>query len=139
MTFISKTDLTKNIRLEELDQITREDDTIIAFGIDAAIAELRGYLAKAYNVSSIFSQTGTARHALLVNFAIDISIYIIISTALPGQDIEDRRARYKRAIDWCKGVQKGEIATDLPELEVTAANTTSRGAFGEHVKRNNNF
>lgn len=139
MSFISKEDLTKNIRSEELDQITRFDDTIIEYGIDSAIAELRGYLAKSYNVSLIFSQTGASRHALLLNFAIDITIYIIISTAMPGQDLEDRRARYKRAVDWLKAVQKGEIATDLPEITVLASNATSRGAYGEHVKRNNEF
>lgn len=138
MAFIEKADLTKEIRLEELNAITRNDDTIIDYGIDAAISEIKGYLANNYNVSSIFSQTGSNRHGLLVNFAIDITIYIIVATALPGQDLEDRRARYKRAIDWLKGVAKGEIATDLPEL-VSDDSVSIRGAVGEHFKRNNYY
>jgi phage gp36-like protein len=138
MSFIEKTDLQKEIRLEELNQITRNDETIVAYAIDSAISEMKGYLSKYYNVTSIFSKTGTQRHNLLINFSIDIAIYIIVSNALPGQDLEDRRARYKRAIDWLKGVQKGEISTDLPEIESTES-VDKRGAVGEHTKRNNYF
>jgi len=138
MAFINDTDLQREIRAEEITQITRGDDTIAPFAIDAAIAEMKGYLSKFYNVDSIFSQTGTSRNTLLVNFAIDIAIYIIISTAPPGQNTEDRRARYKRAIDWLKGVSKGEIDTDLPVIIVTDS-VNKRGAVGEHIKRNNNF
>ena len=138
MAFIDKADIEREIRAEELTQITRNDDTLVQFGIDAAIAEMKGYLSKFYNVDVIFSQTGASRNTLLVNFAIDIAIYILVSTALPGQNLEDRRARYKRAIDWLKGVSKGEIDTDLPVIPVTDS-VNKRGAVGEHNKRENYY
>jgi len=139
MAFIEKTDLVKEIKLEELDQITRADDTIVAYGIDVAVSEMKSYLVPTYNVDYIFSQTGTNRHALLLNFGIDIAIYIIVASALPGQDLEDRRARYKRAIDWLKQVKNGDLSTDLPVAEITDPLTVKRGAIGEHKKRNNYF
>lgn len=138
MAFILKTDILKEIRSEELIQITRNDDTIVNYAIDVAIMEMKSYLFGHFDVDAIFSKTGTERHALLVNFGCDIAIYIIISTALPGQDLEDRRARYKRAIDWLKQLQEGKISSDLPKF-VTEQTTNSRGAIGEHNKRNNYY
>jgi phage gp36-like protein len=135
--FIDKTDIIKEIRTEELDVISRYDDTLVQFGIDAAIAEMKSYLARLFLVDLIFSQTGSNRHPLLVNFAVDIAIYVMVSTAQPGQDLEDRRARYKRAIDWLKQVKSGEITSDLPP--VTDNGLTIRGKVGEHTKRNNYY
>lgn len=135
--FIEITDVTKQIRAEELTAITRGDDTLVYYGIDAAVAEAKSYLSKLFDTDKIFNQTGSSRNALLVNFIVDIAIYIIVSTALPGQDLEDRRARYKRAIDWLKQVKTGDISSDLPQLTNEIAN--SRGAIGTHTKRNNYF
>jgi phage gp36-like protein len=138
MAFISLVDIQKKIRLEEINQITRNDDTIVIFAIDAAISEMKGYLSKYYDVNSVFQQTGSSRNSLLVDFAIDIAIYNIISTCPPGQDVEDRIARYERAIKWLKGVAKGEITTDLPPI-IIAESVNKRGTVGEHAKRDNYF
>ncbi len=135
--FITKSDIIKVIRPEELNVITRNDEALVQFGIDAAVGEMKSYLSKQFDLDKIFSQNGTERNPLLVNFAVDISIYIIISTATPGQDTEDRRARYKRAIDWLKMVKSGDISSDLPQMTSTINNI--RGAVGEHSKRNNYF
>jgi len=139
MAFILKTDLYKAIKAEELAQITRGDDTIVNYGIDSAISEMKGYLAASFDIDSIFNQTGTSRHALLLNFGIDISIFVIVSQALPGQDLEDRKARYKRAVDWLKQVRSNEIKSDLPVLPDTSETEKTRGAIGEHTKRTNYY
>jgi phage gp36-like protein len=138
MAFLLKTDILKEIRSEELAQITRSDDTIINYSIDVSISEMKSYLTSHYDVNSIFAETGSNRHALLLNFGVDIAIYIMVSTALPGQDLEDRRARYKRAIDWLKQLSEGKVATDLPKLATTDT-PNSRGSVGEHNKRNNYY
>jgi phage gp36-like protein len=138
MAFIEINDLYGSIREEELDTITRNDDTIVNYGIDAAISEMKSYLIPTYDVNQIFSKTGKSRHALLLNFGIDIAIYIIVATALPGQNLEDRRARYKRSIDWLKQLKDGEVTSDLPITSVDSPKT-KRGAYGEHNKRDNYF
>ncbi len=139
MAFIEKIDIEREVRAEELAQITRGDDTIIHYGVDVAISEMKSYLNEHYDVDAIFSKTGNSRHALLLNFGIDIAIYIMVSSALPGQDLEDRRARYKRAVDWLKKVNKGELVSDLPELSPNDDSPNTRGAIGSMKKRNNYF
>ena len=141
MAFIEKTDLYSAIRQEELQQITRGDDALIYFAIDSATAEIKSYLSYGYfDVNFIFAQTGNNRNKLLMNYLIDITLYIMVSVALPGQDLEDRRARYKRAIDWLKSVKNGEIYTDLPKITVSEEATAKpRGAVGKHDKRNNYY
>jgi len=138
MAFIEKTDILSKIRTEELQQITRGDDTIVKFGCDSAIAEMKSYLVAIFDTNAIFSKTGNNRHALLLDFGIDIAIYIIVSRALPGQDLEDRRLRYKRAVDWLKQLKKGEVNSDLPVLQYTDPKM-KRGAVGKHIKRDNYF
>ena len=137
--FINKADIEKKIMAHELASITNEDDTIIDHSISAAIAEMKGYLKGRYDVEAIFSAADEERMPLLVGFACDISIYEIISLALPGQDLEDRRARYKRAIDWLKQLAKGEIEADLPKLEDEEGNTESPFGFSSQKKRINSW
>jgi len=137
--FINKADLEKKIMAHELASITNGDDTIIDHSISAAIAEMKGYLKGRYDVEAIFSAADEERMPLLVGFACDISIYEIISLALPGQDLEDRRARYKRAIDWLKQLAKGEIEADLPKLEDEEGNTESPFGFSSQTKRINSW
>lgn len=136
--FIEKSDLTRNIHLEYLDEITRGDDLIVNASIDAAIIEIKGYLIARYDVTSIFSQTGTNRNALLVEFASDIAIYNLVDIDRPGINMEDRRARYKRAIDWLKQVNSGDINTNLPLLPDNEV-PVNRIAFGSNKKRNNHY
>ncbi len=137
--FITKDDLYRAIRQEELEQITRGDDTMIQYAIDVAQKEIRSYLADRYDVDTIFAQTGQLRHTLLLNFAVDIAIYILVAVALPGQSLEDRRARYKRAIDWLKQVRIGSIPTDLPVLPINEQNKTPVGKLHANPKRNNYY
>ena len=139
MAFILKTDILKAIRSEDLEQITRGDDTVVDYGIDVAISEITSYISEHYNTALIFSQTGTSRHALLLNFGVDIAVYIIVSAVLPGQDLEDRRARYKRALDWLKELNKGNIVSDLPKSTPPEDSPNTRGAVGTHTKRNNYY
>jgi phage gp36-like protein len=136
--FITKTDLHKAIRPEELQQITRADDTIVQYGIDAALAEIRSYLVPHFQAENILSQTGTNRHALLLNFAVDMAIYIIITAAIPGQDLEDRRMRHRRATEWLQRINSGEIATDLPKAQ-NPDTVNTRGKTGAIVKRTNYY
>lgn len=136
--FIEKSDLLKAIRLEELNQITRNDDTLVLYGIDAAVAEAKSYLTN-FDTQTIFSRAGSQRNALLVNFCSDIAIYIITATSLVAQSSEERRMRYERAISWLKQVSKGEISADLPLIYISEEGKTNRGAYGTPDKRDNYF
>jgi phage gp36-like protein len=136
--FIEKTDLVKAIRLEEINQITRNDDLTVTHCIESGVAEIKGYLTKHFDIDAIFSATGNSRDMLIVQFAIDIAIYNLIATQPPGQDTEDRYERYKRAINWLKGVRDGEILSNLP-LATPENEISTRGYYNAPTKRNNDY
>ena len=73
---------------------------------------MRSYLNKAYDCDAIFSATGTARHALILMFAIDITVYHIFCQHNPYKIAKIRQDRYDRAIEWLKGIMKGDITID---------------------------
>lgn len=138
MAFISKDDIIKSLHLEYLDEITRSDDTIVEVNINAAEAEMKGYLSGIYDTDYIFSRTGSDRNALLVEFNVDIAIYNLVDIDRPGIDMEDRYRRYKRAIDWLKAVMEGKINADLPKLEEDEEK--QQGViYGSRQKRGNHY
>ena len=114
MAFITIDDLKKGLHEELINEITRNDAAVIDHVISAALSEVKTYLRENYDVDAIFSAAGTDRDALLITFTSDIAIYNLIELTAPGTDIEDRRARYKRAIDWLKQVRNQDIKPDLP-------------------------
>lgn len=115
--FINTTDYDATIHKEILDSLLRKDSAsydpqIIEICEDRAISEMRSYLNKAYDCDAIFSATGTDRHALILMFAIDITVYHIFCQHNPYKITKIRQDRYDRAIEWLKGVMKGDITID---------------------------
>lgn len=136
--FITKDDLKIAIRLYEVDEITGGDDTLVYAAISAAIGEIKPFLFR-YDTERIFNAAGDERHPLLVRFAVDIAVFEIVSIARPDQDLENRRALYKRALDWLKQVRDENLAVDLPEKETPLPAADVTVAYGSQPKRNNYF
>lgn len=127
--FINIEDYDASIHREILDSLLRADSEnydpqIIEICEDRAIAEMKSYLNKTYNVEEIFSATGTDRNSLILMFALDIAIYHIFCQHNPYKISQIRQDRYDRAIEWLKGVMNGDItiadAPRLPDEEVKA-------------------
>lgn len=137
MPFITATDLHVSILADELNQIVRNDTTLISMAISAAEAEMRSYLYDSYDVDTIFSQTGEDRHALLVRHCVDIAVYGIVAATQAGQDLDDRKARYDRAIAWLKMVMKMGTYADLPTRPATEQVHIQSG--NAWTKRNNHY
>jgi phage gp36-like protein len=134
--FIHKGDLHTTILADELEEIVRGDDTIVASAIHSAEAEMRTYLYDTFDVNAIFATTGDDRHQLLVNLCADIAVYLLVARLQAGQYIEDRRARYDRAIAWLKMSAKTELYNDLPRRETTVQTHISAGS---NTKRSNYY
>ena len=111
--FVTTEEIKTHLYGESIKAISGSDDTILMAAIDAAVSEARGYLA-GYNRDAIFSAVGTHRNALLLVFIKDIAVWHYINLCNAGTELELRLERYKRAIDWLKGVQRGDITPDLP-------------------------
>ena len=86
-----------------------------------AVAEMKSYLNKSYDVEKIFTAEGTARHPLVLMYAKDIAVYHLFCIHNPYKMSQIRKDRYERAVDWLKGVASGLITVDgaprLPEDE----------------------
>lgn len=129
--FIIPSDYDASIHREILDSLTRSDSAaqdvqIIEICEDRAIAEMKGYLNKSYDVEAIFSATGNDRNQLILMMAIDIAVYHIYCQHNPYKMSEIRKVRYDRAIEWLKGVMKGDITiADAPRLPIEEASNNS--------------
>jgi phage gp36-like protein len=125
--FIELTDYDASIHREILDALTREDDAIIEICEDRAVAEMRGYLSRRYDVNAIFSATGDNRNQLVLMMAIDIAIYHVFCIHNPQKLSQVRKDRYERAMEWLKQVAGEDISIDgapLLPAEERAANAT---------------
>lgn len=136
MAFIQKSDLYLSILQDELNQIVRNDDTIVDQAISAAEAEMRAYLFDSYDVDAIFSATGSNRHQLLVKYCVDIAIWAITAATQAGIALDDRKARYDRACKWLKMVRDSKTYADLPRRATTKQKHIS---YGVGRKRNNYY
>ena len=126
--FINIEDYDATIHREILDSLLRKesasyDPQIIEICEDRAVAEMRSYMNKTYDCNTIFSATGDDRHALILMFAIDITVYHIFCQHNPYKIAKIRQDRYDRAVEWLKGVMKGDITIDgaplLPEEDLS--------------------
>lgn len=126
--FINIEDYDATIHREILDSLLRKesasyDPQIIEICEDMAVAEMRSYMNKTYDCNTIFSATGDDRHALILMFAIDITVYHIFCQHNPYKIAKIRQDRYDRAVEWLKGVMKGDITIDgaplLPEEDLS--------------------
>ena len=115
--FINITDYDASIHKEILDSLLRQgtadyDPQIIEICEDRAIAEMRSYLNKKYDCNRIFDARGTDRHALILMFALDIAIFHIFCQHNPYKMSKIRQDRYDRAVEWLKGVMRGDVTID---------------------------
>lgn len=143
MAYLTIQELNTHLHDELIETITRGDNTIAEAAIDAAIAEARGYLAR-FDTSRIFSASGTKRNQLLLIFVKDIAVWHLINLCNAGNDLGFRQDRYERAVDWLKGVQRGDVSPDLPEREAEGGKTEKNNpvgpiAYGSNPKRCQHF
>ncbi len=139
MAFITKEELSTHLYEENINIISRENETILQAAIDGAIVEAQGYLA-AYDIEAIFSAEGGDRNALLLIFLKDIAVWHFVVLSNAGTELELREKRYDRAIAWLKDVQRGNITPNLPIIiEEDGDKATATIIAGSNPKRNQHF
>lgn len=116
MAFITPQELETHLYKESIDTISREDDTILAAAIDAAVQEASGYLG-AFDRKAVFEAEEKQRNALLLIFVKDIAVWHFVNLCNAGTDLKLRQDRYERATAWLRAVQKAEVKPDLPVID----------------------
>lgn len=138
--FITQEDYDASIHQEILDSLIRSDRQIIEICEDRAIAEMRGYLSARYDCDKIFTAEGGKRNQLVLMMALDIAIYHIFCVHNPRNMSQIRTDRYERAVEWLKGVRKGDISVDgLPEVGQAEKDAAAQFQIRSNPKRINRF
>ncbi len=141
MAFITPEELKTHLYKENVDVISREDETIITAAIDAAVQEAWGYLGD-YDRDKVFSAKGDERNSLLLIFVKDIAVWHFINLCNAGTELELRQDRYDRAISWLRQVQKGEVTPCLPVIDNDGdgkPDTAGQYLFGSNPRRSQHF
>ena len=112
MAFITPKELETHLYKENIEAISREDETILT-----AVQEAYGYLG-AYDRKKIFEATGSQRNALLLIFVKDIAVWHFVNLCNAGTDLQLRQDRYERAVAWLRQVQKSDIKPNLPIINI---------------------
>ncbi|SEF86377.1 MULTISPECIES: phage protein Gp36 family protein [Parabacteroides] len=143
MAYLTLQELSTHLHDEQVETITRGDNTIAEAAIDAAIAEARGYLTR-FDTARTFSASGSKRNQLLLIFVKDIAVWHLINLCNAGSELPLRQDRYERAVDWLKAVQRGDVSPDLPSKEPEGGKAEKNNpigpvAYGSNPKRTQHY
>ena len=116
MAFITSTDYAAQIKADVLDRIIESDNSLLLDAENKSLAQAKSRLRVRFDVDTIFSTTGDSRHAELVMYIVDMTLYHLHSRINPGQVPELRKERYQDALDWLKGVAAGDYDPGLPGI-----------------------
>jgi phage gp36-like protein len=123
-----------------VNEISRDDITILDKAIAAAIAEALGYLT-AYDTTAIFAAVDDARNPILLLYIKDIAVWHYIQLANPAVEMELRLKRYEHATKFLEKVQAGKVNPDLPypAAPPTPGEATTYIKYGTIDKRTYDF
>ena len=136
MPYLVKDELNTHLYGENVDEVTRGDDTIATNAIDTAIAEAKSKLSR-FNLNKLFdpAYTGYVADVNLKNKVKDMACYHLITLCNSNIDYEVKKERYEFALQWLKDVRDGkedpdgwpykddDADTDYPEGNVTSMYT----------------
>ena len=117
-----------------IDEITEGDASITEQAIAAAIDEAASYLSGRYDTDQIFSATGGARNAMILENVKVIAIWRIITICNAETIYGMWKERYDRVIDYFNRVAKGTVAPRLPLLKGDDGEARLAMRFGSHKK-----
>ena len=132
--FLQESDLTASIYSEILQAISREDANFISRNIGTAIRQIESKLAKKYDTSVLWAQTGENRNELVLGIAIDFALYHIHAVLEEVPII--RRERYDYARKDLEDILNGEtMLTGIPLLNENEATTDNEISSGTNSRR----
>ena len=132
--FITPSELDTAIYSHVMSDISGSDASIVEAAIDAAVDEVKSYLASRYDTDTIFSQTGTSRSALIVEHCKTIAVWNLIRLSNSELLYQQWRERYDRVVDYLKQVADGSITPQLPIITDSDGNAILRSRFGSNAK-----
>lgn len=142
--YLDKNDLTKGIRPEVLDTLTRSNAEVWQQAVEEACAEVAGYLSARYDIALELEKqpSDDSRKPLVVKLVRDIALFNIYNFSSPVNMPETKQRAYECAIALLRDVQKEKAAiAGLKRLNSSSEGKTESSyiAFGGNPKRQNHI
>lgn len=137
--FVTKEEIKTQLYDYQVDQITDGDDTIVTSAIDAAVAEVKAYLANRYDTATIFSRTGDSRSPLVVEHVKVCAVYRLLLLCNVDAIYDRYEAAYNRTIEFLKQVADGLLTPDLPYLQTDNGSHTGTIQLKSNKKFTHSF
>lgn len=122
-----------------MDDISANDDATVQQCIEAAVSEMKSYLASRYDVERIFRAEGNDRDPLILEDTKVIAVWNLIRLSNSELIYEQWRERYDRVIDFLKQVAEGSITPTLPIATDEQGNPIIKSRFGSNPKFQHNY
>ena len=79
--------------------------------------QIGSYLRYRYDMARVFASEGSDRNAMLVQCAVNISLWLMVHRLPQNMGHERRECLYNDAIKWLRDIQAGKASPDLPLYE----------------------
>ncbi|MBQ8705713.1 MAG: DUF1320 family protein [Paludibacteraceae bacterium] len=89
----------------------------------AAIEEIKSYTAHRYDMQAAFAAEGDDRNPMLVQCAVNITLWLMIHRLPQSMGHERRECLYNDSIKWLKDVQASKARPDLPTYTSESGDT----------------
>lgn len=145
MAYLVKEDLYAKIYQEIIEEIVRDNATVIPKAISSAIAETKSYLSRFDLVAMFGNDTveATVQDDYLKDIVSDIACWNIIKLANPNINMELFRTSYEDAIKFLEKVMKGQASPDgwiyKSDNSGTTINENSTVQWSSNKKRRHDF
>lgn len=97
----------------EFEQITEDQATRMAAEA-AALEEISSYLRARYDMDRVFAAYGNCRNPMVVQCAVNISLWLMVHRLPQNMGHERRECLYNDSIKWLRDVQASKASPDLP-------------------------
>jgi hypothetical protein len=142
---ISADDLKTHQYAATINEITRNDGSIITKGISTAVAEAKMFLSR-YDLVAMFGSApddlaATFADDYLLSLVKDLAIYHITKLGKTNVYSENIRAQYDDAVGTLKLIQKGQANPEWPYVNSTTTTAPDTDAITiiANPKRNNYY
>lgn len=132
--FITVQEMRTAIYEHVMDDISANDDATVQQCIEAAVSEMKSYLASRYDVAAIFAATGSDRDPLILENTKVVAVWNLIRLSNSELIYEQWRERYDRVIDFMNKVSEGGITPTLPIATDAQGNPIIKSRFGSNPK-----
>lgn len=109
----------------EFDQITHSPEARL-IAENAALEQIASYLRSRYDIDRAFAASGPDRNPMLVQCAVNISLWLMVHRLPQNMGHERRECLYNDAIKWLRDVQSSKASPDLPLYISPDGNTDTR-------------